>query len=100
MAKYCVYCYNGIHNIYYYRKSKDFILTKDYRKCAQCGKFRRLVIIRLFPHFDYQGAVIYRRDIVNFQLLYSELFFYLPIRIIRRIYRYIRKRRLEKNEAE
>ena len=99
MARYCVYCYNGNHNIYY-RKSEDYILTSKRRKCAKCGEIKHLVIVRLFPHFDYQGAVIYRRDIVNFRLLYSELFFYLPLRTIRRIYRYIKKRRLKKNEAE
>lgn len=110
MARYCVYCYNGIHNIYYHRKSKDFILTKDYRRCAKCGKLRRLVIIRLFAHFDYQSAIYYRRDMVNSHLLMSELFFYLPIRVVLWIYRRIKndkkayKRNLhlikEEDEAE
>ncbi len=51
MAKYCVYCYNGIHKTYY-RTSNDFILTKDYRKCAICERQRRLVIMPLFANFD------------------------------------------------
>lgn len=90
MAKYCVYCYNGKHDLYYH-KSKDFILTKDYRRCAVCGRQRRLVIMRLFAHdkwWRYPFCHGYQRFSPGVSI---DLFFYIPLNIILRIYRLIKK---------
>lgn len=90
MAKYCVYCYNGIHKTYY-RKSKDFILTKDYHKCEVCGRQRRLVIISLFQHIDWTRIVCLHPGVRDGVELSNDLFFYIPLNIVVRSYRLIKK---------
>ncbi len=80
MAQYCVYCYNGIHKTYC-RKSKDFVLTKDYRKCAGCGRQRHLVVVRLFPHIDHSSPFYYCFNLRECVEFYGVLFFYLPLNV-------------------
>jgi|GEM_PF-3817641 len=95
-AEYCVYCYNGVNKTYY-RKSKDFILTKKYHKCEKCGKQRRLVLTPLFFYMSPSDSNSYRwRSIWTFKC-FSFLYFYLPLNIVVRIYRLFKKHILKKD---
>ncbi len=88
MSQYCVYCYNGIHKTYY-RKSKDFVLTKDYHKCAGCGRQRRLVEMQLFPSAPTPKVIhnVFSDMADNFWI---DLY-YLLLNIVVRSYRLIKK---------
>ncbi len=90
MAQYCVYCYNGIHKTYY-RKSKDFILTKDYHKCAGCGRQRRLVEMQLFPHGNPMKNSYPYNVYVSSSIDFFIGLYYLLLNIVVRSYRLIKK---------
>ena len=90
MGKYCVYCFNGIHKTYY-RKSKDFILTKDYRVCEKCGRRRRLVEVSLFP-IPYQSDSTFSNATTELSFMFwSDVLYYIPLNIVVRSYRFFKK---------
>lgn len=95
-AEYCVYCYNGVNKTYY-RKSKDFILTKKYHICEMCGKQRRLVLTPLFCHSKPYDYPIYNQRLNNALNGFSTIYFYLPLNLIVRTYRLFKKHILKKD---
>ena len=95
-AGYCVYCYNGVNKTYY-RKSKDFILTKKYHKCELCGKRRRLVIMALFCHMNPHEFPAYYPLSINPLVCISIIYFYIPLNIVVWTYRFFKKYILKKD---
>lgn len=95
-AEYCVYCYNGVNRTYY-RKSKDFILTKKYHKCEICGRRRRLVVMSLFYHMQPSDYLIYDPRLASALECFSIIYFYIPLNIVVWTYRFFKKYILKKD---
>lgn len=96
LAEYCVYCYNGLNRTYY-RKSKDFILTKNYYRCEKCGRRRRLVILPLFYHMHSSDFLIYDWRSIATTKYFVIICFYLPLNIVVWTYRFLKKQILKKD---